>query len=205
MVVSDRVISSGDINLTDKDLTAVEAMITAEASRQAAETGRVNSEAQRQTNEGVRQDTLGQLDAAIKKIDDKIAEMERRAESGEFDGEDGEDGTNGTLADYKILTSLDPSNYKLTISLTDTDENIINSSIVDLPRESVVVALREENGIVTLTLQNGNESEVYIGDLVDGFYSKAEVDERIANHITGLLNGDEAYLTELDMLVGEGM
>lgn len=51
MVVSDRVVNSDDINLSDEDKTAVEAMIVAEASRQEAETGRVNAEAERKTAE----------------------------------------------------------------------------------------------------------------------------------------------------------
>lgn len=47
MVVSDRVVNSDDINLTDEDMTAIGAMIAAEASRQSAEGGRVNAEAER--------------------------------------------------------------------------------------------------------------------------------------------------------------
>lgn len=202
MIVSDRVVNRDDINLSDEDKTAIDAMIAAEASRQAAETGRVNAEAVRQTNEDARKETIGQLDAAFKMIDDKIADLAKRVEDGEFNGADGED---GTLADYRINTTLDTTNYKLTIYLTDTDGKVIHSDTVDFPLESVVVGGSEENGVVSLLLQNGNTIQFYIGDLVDGFYSKAEVDMRIANHITGLLNGDEAYLTELDMLVGEGM
>lgn len=182
MVVSDRVISSDDINLTDEDLTAVEAMITAEASRQAAETGRVNAEAGRQSNEGVRQETLGQLNAAIKQIDDKIAEMEKRAEDGEFDGED------GSVADYDIRTSLNTTDYKLTVSLVDASGATVSSSVVDFPLESVVVGGTESNGIVYLYLQNGKTISFEIGDLVRGLASTAEVERMIANAITTTLN-----------------
>lgn len=191
MVVSDRVVNSDDINLTDEDLTAIDGMIVAEASRQEAETGRVNAEAERQTNEGVRQETLGQLGAAIKKVDDKIAEMEKRAEDGEFDGEDGKDGADGadgTLADYRIKTSLNTTDYKLTVSLTDTKGNVINSDTVDFPIESVVVGGDEQDGIITLTLQNGNKITFEIGDLVDGLATSKEVDDKIANAITTTLN-----------------
>lgn len=210
MVVSDRVVNSDDINLTDEDLTAIEGMIVAEASRQEAETGRVNAEAERQTNEDVRQNTLGQLDAAIKLIDDKIAEMEKRAEDGEFDGEDGKDGTDGadgadgTLADYRIKTSLNTTDYKLTVSLTDTKGNVINSDTVDFPIESVVVGGDEQDGIVTLTLQNGNTISFDIGDLVDGLVSqtkhdediaevKALIDTKVADAITTTLNTEVQY------------
>ena len=72
MVVSERVINSDDINLTDGDKTAIDAMIAAEASRQQAEAGRANAEADRKTaetvreaNEGVRQETLRRFNEAL--------------------------------------------------------------------------------------------------------------------------------------------
>ena len=61
MIVSDRVVNSDDINLTDEDATAVQAMIAAEAARQEAEQGRVNAEAARQEAEHGRVETLNQI------------------------------------------------------------------------------------------------------------------------------------------------
>lgn len=54
MVVSDRVVNSDDINLSDDDVRAIDAMMASEASRQEAEIGRVNAEAVRQANEAAR-------------------------------------------------------------------------------------------------------------------------------------------------------
>ena len=54
MIVTDRVISSDDINLSDENRIAIDGMITAEAARKLAETGRVNAEASRQTSETAR-------------------------------------------------------------------------------------------------------------------------------------------------------
>ena len=54
MIVTDRLISSDDLNLTDENRTAIDAIITAEASRQAAEAGRVNAEAERISAETAR-------------------------------------------------------------------------------------------------------------------------------------------------------
>lgn len=54
MIVSERVIRSDDINLSDENRTAIDAMLLAEASRQDAETGRVNREAERVTAEDKR-------------------------------------------------------------------------------------------------------------------------------------------------------
>ena len=61
MIVTDRVISSDDVNLSDDDKTAVEAMITAEASRQEAERLRVNAEAERVSAESARVQTMEQI------------------------------------------------------------------------------------------------------------------------------------------------
>ena len=72
MVVSDRVVNSDDINITDEDQTAINAMITAEAIRQVAETERINAEASRVTAENgrvqaeaVREETLRQFLEAV--------------------------------------------------------------------------------------------------------------------------------------------
>lgn len=89
MIVSDRVISSDDINLTDEDLTAVEAMINAEASRQAAEVGRVNAEAERVKAEEARviaeearksgfQQMTAQADKKMSEVDTKMSETDQK-------------------------------------------------------------------------------------------------------------------------------
>ncbi len=54
MVVSDRVVNSDDINITDEDQAAIGAIMAAEASRQTAEAARVNVEAERVTAEEAR-------------------------------------------------------------------------------------------------------------------------------------------------------
>lgn len=85
-------------------------------------------------------------------------------------------GTNG----YKIVTSLNTIDYKLTISLVDGSDKVVSSSLVDFPLESVVVGGDEKDGIVTLTLQNGEKITFDIGDLVDGLVSQAKYDADIA-------------------------
>lgn len=85
-------------------------------------------------------------------------------------------GTNG----YKIVTSLNTIDYKLTISLVDGSDKVVSSSLVDFPLESVVVGGDEKDGIVTLTLQNGEKITFDIGDLVDGLVSQAKHNEDIA-------------------------
>jgi len=75
MVVSERVISSDDVNITDEDKTAIDLMITAEASRQAAETGRVNAEASRQTAETARADAETAREKAFNDLMNGVTEL----------------------------------------------------------------------------------------------------------------------------------
>lgn len=68
MIVSERVIRSDDINVTDEDRSVVEAMVTAEAQRQAAETLRVAAEAERVANEQRRQEASGTILAKAEEV-----------------------------------------------------------------------------------------------------------------------------------------
>lgn len=88
MVVSDRVINSDDINLSEDDLTAIDAMIAAEASRQAAEIGRVNAEAERvnaeEERKRVAEGLLEYIDEGLTEVGEflkeKIAKMDEAIE-----------------------------------------------------------------------------------------------------------------------------
>lgn len=68
IIVSERVIRSDDINVTDEDRSVVEAMVTAEAQRQAAETLRVAAEAERVANEQRRQEASGTILAKAEEV-----------------------------------------------------------------------------------------------------------------------------------------
>lgn len=72
MIVSQRVVNSDDLNITDEDQSAVDAMIGAEASRQSAEYARINAESGRVAAEEERQAYYEEFMA--------------RVNGGEFDG-----------------------------------------------------------------------------------------------------------------------
>lgn len=74
MVVSERVVRSNDIVLTDEDFTAVDAMLKQEAARQLAEAERKEAETQRREAENERI-TAGEV--ALKAVSDARAEAER--------------------------------------------------------------------------------------------------------------------------------
>lgn len=84
MVVNARVINSDDVNLTDEDLTAIDAMIAAEAARQEAEASRVNAESERVTAESGRVDAETARSSAFEELV-KAAEEEEEARNTAFD------------------------------------------------------------------------------------------------------------------------
>lgn len=84
MIVSNRVIDSDDINLSDEDKLIVESMITAEAFRQSSETERINaesaritSEAQREQNELARQTASAERTLAEENRDKRFAALQK--------------------------------------------------------------------------------------------------------------------------------
>lgn len=76
----------------------------------------------------------------------------------------------------QVYAYVNPSNYVLSIELLDNDANIISTTSVDLPLESMVVngAYDDTNQKIVLTLQNGNTIDIPVGDLVDGLISSTE-------------------------------
>ena len=104
----------------------------------------------------------------------------------------------------KADVALDTSTFVITVSLKDSEGNVVSQDNVDLPLESVVVGGDEKDGIVTLTLQNGNTITFDIGDLVDGLASQAQHDEDIAALNARIDAALGTYVTDIDTLIGEG-
>ena len=74
-----------------------------------------------------------------------------------------------------LALSLDPSDYKLTLSGTKVDGTTFTvSDVVDLPLESVVVngSYDDATKKVVLTLQNGSTVEFSVADLISGLQSE---------------------------------
>ena len=75
MIVSDRVVSTDDIHLSDEDVTAVDAMIAEEIKRQSAEAARVSAETARQSIEAAR--VSAETERATAEAVRRTAETER--------------------------------------------------------------------------------------------------------------------------------
>ena len=94
MVVSERVVRTDDVNLSDEDQRVIDAMVRAEASRQVAETSRVNAEAERASAEKER----AEAEAARATATQAAIERANTAAANVKDGKDGADGKDGKSA-----------------------------------------------------------------------------------------------------------
>ena len=81
---------------------------------------------------------------------------------------------NSTKYGATIDVTLSTTDYKQTITLKDQDGNTLSSKVVDFPVESMVVSgtFDSTNKKIVLTLQNGNTTDIPVGDLVAGLQTE---------------------------------
>jgi hypothetical protein len=164
--------------------TAEKARASAETARAEAETARVNAENDRKTafDEHLNKNSL----PAVTESDNGKAMI---VENGKWAVGTAESGT--SIDGCSVAVDLNRSTYVMDITLKDKNGKVISKDSVDFPLESMVVGGDEQNGTVTLTLQNGNTISFYIGDIVEGLTSKQKHEEdvdRINQRIDNLLN-----------------
>ena len=97
----------------------------------------------------------------------------------------------------EIAVSMD-SSYNLTVSLKNAESETLGSDTVNLPLESMVVGGAYADGVLTLTLNNGETLDIPISDIIDGLVSESRT-------IAGLpLTSDITTAQMLSALGGEG-
>lgn len=67
----------------------------------------------------------------------------------------------------RLSISMD-SEYKLTVALLNKKGGVISSGMIDLPIESLIARASYANGILTLTFQNGQTTNIDITSLISG-------------------------------------
>lgn len=67
----------------------------------------------------------------------------------------------------RLSMSID-EDYDLVVRLLDKHDNVLSTQDIDLPLESMIVNASYANGVLTLTLQNGQTVDVDISDIVSG-------------------------------------
>ena len=68
----------------------------------------------------------------------------------------------------ELALEIDPATFVMTASLLNAEGEVISTQSIDFPIESMVVDGSYANGIVTLTLQSGQEINVPISSLISG-------------------------------------
>lgn len=89
-------------------------------------------------------------------------------------------GGGGTVSgDYALLSETGyalgltiDDNYVMSISLLNKVGDVLSTKQLDFPIESMVINAKYADGILTLTLQNGNSLDVDISDIVGGLVSE---------------------------------
>lgn len=108
----------------------------------------------------------------------------------------------------KVRLSID-DNFLMKLELLNSTDEILSTATIDFPIESMIINASYANGIITLTLQNGETLDVSIGDLVNGLVSEStfnstieEINGRIENNTTEI----EALKTsKVDKVEGKGL
>lgn len=76
---------------------------------------------------------------------------------------------------HKVGLSINRETYVISMRGVNEDDEVISTASVDLPLESVVVNGAYNNGVITLTLQNGNTVEIPVTSLVDGLVTEDQL------------------------------
>lgn len=86
------------------------------------------------------------------------------------------------------------TDYTYTITLKDKNNNSLSSITFDLPLESVVVSgtYDSDTQSIVLTLQDGSEISVPIGDLIDGLVSQSDFND-LSDTVTNNYNASVKY------------
>lgn len=98
---------------------------------------------------------------------------------------------------HTIVITANSSTYQYTFSLLDAQGNTLNSQVIDLPLESVVVGGEYDstNKAIILTLKNGQEIEIPVGDLVEGLQTEITPSNKLASDLVDDTNQTHKFVT----------
>lgn len=97
---------------------------------------------------------------------------------------------------YSLSLSID-SDYIMTIRLKNADGDVLSEKSIDFPIESMVIGADYANGIITLTLQNGQTLDIDVSALVNGLVNDTFT-------IAGIDMKDDITKEELTTALGIG-
>lgn len=166
MVVSARVVDSDDLNITDEDRSAIDAMIAAEATRQSAELARINAESGRVDAENSRI-------AAEKARQSYHEDLVNRVETGDIGGSSIIGAMTATLSANGWSKNASTGKYYYQISFpgvtSDTAKTHVFSSFIPIKEMESEAArcwvrlIGQGDGFVVYEAQNDYKPTINIG------------------------------------------
>ena len=142
---------------------------------------------------------------------DNTADNEKHVLSAE---KDGQGNIISISCGYGVSADVDPQTYVCTFNLLNANGDVIGTSTIDLPLESMVVSgeYNAETKKVVLTLKSGDTVEFSIADLISGLVSQSDIVNSLDSTETTkplsaaqgkVLNDSKADKTELPTKVSQ--
>ena len=101
----------------------------------------------------------------------------------------------------RISCDMNTTEYKLYVNLLNEKDNLLSQGIIDLPLESMVVGATYSNKKLTITLQNGNTTDIDVSDLVSGLVNESTYNED-QKALSDRIGDVETYLKSLQRAEG---
>ena len=106
-------------------------------------------------------------------------------------------------AGAQITLYINNADYKMYAQLKDKNGNLIyTSNIIDLPLETMIVNGRYDSVTkkLILTLDNGNEIEIPLGDLISGLQSEITPTNMLSSDLVDDTNKTHKFITAAERI-----
>jgi len=97
----------------------------------------------------------------------------------------------------KIALSIN-SNYVMTLQLLNKNNEVLSEGTIDLPIESMVVNASYSNGVLTLTLQNGQTLTVDISSIISGLQQEITSNNKLSSDLVDDTNHTNKFTTQAE-------
>lgn len=101
-----------------------------------------------------------------------------------------------------VRFTMDPTTFIVSIDVLNIEGTVIYHTELDLPLEEFAIGASYDNGVITITLKNGQTLEIPVVNIVNGLVTQARYEEDMKD-----LNGKvdarfKAYIDDVYALVG---
>lgn len=144
-----------------------------------------------------------EIKAEIQGIENNKADKSEIPDVSDFVTKDVNDLTNYELkvnTGTNILMTIDSSNYVVTLQLKNSLGAVLNTQMIDLPLETMVVSGSYDNvnKKIILTLKNGNTIDIPVADLVSGLQSEITSSNKLSSDLVDDTNNINKFVTNIE-------